>query len=99
MAEAGVLAPDVRVELIEGEIIDMAPIGTRHAYVVDELARQLVKQVGDRAVWAVQRPVRLGAHSQPQPDLILAKLPPARYRHAHPQPDDLLLVINHWGSG
>lgn len=93
MGEAGVLDPEARVELIEGEIIDMPPIGTGHAYVVNELNRLLAEVVRGKAMLAVQQAVRLGSRSQPQPDLSLAKLPANRYRHSHPQPDDLLLVI------
>ena len=50
MAEVGVLAPDARVELIEGEIIDMAPIGKDHQSIVDQLNRMLVRAVGDRVI-------------------------------------------------
>lgn len=49
MAEVGLLAPDARVELIEGEIIDMAPSGSRHAYVVDLLVARLGAAIGERA--------------------------------------------------
>lgn len=63
MAEAGVLSPDDRTELIEGEIIDMAPIGTAHADVVRVLNRRLFELVGDRAVVSVQLPVRLSTRS------------------------------------
>jgi Uma2 family endonuclease len=93
MAETGVLAPDARVELIEGEIFDMAPIGTGHAYVVNELTRLLAEVVRGKAMLAVQQAIRLGPRSQPQPDLSLAKLPAIQYRRSHPQPADLLLVV------
>jgi hypothetical protein len=59
MAEVGVLAPDARVELIEGEIIDMAPIGKSHQSIVDQLNRTLVRAVGDSAIVRVQGSVRL----------------------------------------
>jgi Uma2 family endonuclease len=93
MAEAGVLAPDARVELIEGEIFDMPPIGTDHAYVVNELLRLLAEAVRGKAMLAVQQAVLLWPRSQPQPDVSLAKLPAIKYRRSHPQPGDLLLVI------
>ena len=71
MAEVGVLAPDARVELIEGEIIDMAPIGTEHGSVVDLLNRLLTRAVGDRAIVRVQGAIRLSEMSEPEPDLAL----------------------------
>lgn len=93
MGEAGILAPDARVELIDGEIIDMPPIGPPHASTVNRLVRLLVQAVGDRAVLLVQNPVVLSRHSAPQPDLALA-LPRADfYASRHPGPADVVLVI------
>ncbi|HWK52701.1 MAG TPA: Uma2 family endonuclease [Steroidobacter sp.] len=93
MAEVGVLAPDARTELIEGEICDMPPIGCRHSATVSWLHRQLARAVGDRAWVFEQSPLRLSRHSEPQPDLML--LPPRRdrYSRAHPTARDALLVI------
>jgi len=93
MAEVGVLAPDDRTELIEGEIIDMAPIGVDHAEVVRRLNKRLVRAAGDSAEVSVQLPVRLSVRSEPQPDLALLKPRPTGYRHAHPSADDVLLLI------
>jgi Uma2 family endonuclease len=73
MAEVGLLAPDARVELIEGEIIDMAPIGNRHMSVVDRLTRLFVLAAGEDAIVRVGGSVRLGRMSEPQPDLIILK--------------------------
>jgi len=73
MVEVGLLGVDACVELIEGEVIDMAPIGSRHAAIVDYLTKLLHRAAGDRAIVAVQRPVRLDPRSQPQPDLALLK--------------------------
>jgi hypothetical protein len=81
------------VELIEGDVIDMAPIGSRHAHVVNQLTRLLVPAVGERALVAVQQPVWLGPRSEPQPDLTLAKAPAARYLNSHPQATDVLLLV------
>lgn len=92
MAEVGLLAPDARVELIDGEIIDMAPIGSKHAYVVNALNGLLSAAVAARAVVAVQQPIRLGSRSEPQPDVSLLQLPAKRYLNAHPIPADVLLV-------
>jgi Uma2 family endonuclease len=93
MAETGVLRADARVELIEGEIIDMAPIGSRHASLVSALAEQLIGAAGAAAVVWIQSPVRLGARSEPQPDLALLKRRPDRYASDHPTAADVLLVV------
>lgn len=93
MAEAGLLAHDARVELIEGEVIDMAPIGSRHAGIVNRLNRLLDRAVGDRAVVAVQQPLRLDSRSEPQPDLCVLKPRPDFYGNSHPAPGDVLLLI------
>jgi Uma2 family endonuclease len=73
MAEVGLLAPDARVELVEGEIIDMAPIGNRHMSVVDRLTKLFVLAAGDEAIVRVQGSVRLGRMSEPQPDLLILR--------------------------
>ncbi len=93
MAEAGVLSPDDRTELIDGEIIDMAPIGPDHAEVVRRLNKRLVLAAGDSAVVSVQLPVRLSLRSEPQPDVALLSRRPTGYREAHPSADDVLLLI------
>jgi Uma2 family endonuclease len=91
MAETGILADDERIELIEGEIVEMSPIGTPHAAFVANLTHLLVHAVGDRArVW-VQGPVRLPPRSLPQPDLAL--LQPRSYKQAAATKEDVLLVI------
>jgi Uma2 family endonuclease len=93
MADAGILTEDDRVELIEGEIIQMAAIGSRHAACVNRLTRLLVDGVGDDAVVTVQNPVRLSDLTEPQPDFALARPRPDFYAGAHPQPDDVLLIV------
>lgn len=93
MAEVGLLAPDARVELIEGEIIDMAPIGVDHGSVVDKLTRLFVTTVGERAIVRIQGAIRLDRSSEPQPDLALLVPRADFYRRAQPSPADLLLVI------
>jgi Uma2 family endonuclease len=93
MAEAGVLAPDDRVELIDGEVVEMAPIGSRHAACVDQITRLFVTGAGDRAVVRVQNPVRLSPYSEPEPDLVLARPRPNGYAAAHPAPVDVLLLV------
>jgi len=93
MGEAGVFAPNARVELIEGEVIDMAPIGTRHGSAVKRLNAMLAAAVGSRAVVSVQDPLRLGDLSEPEPDLMLLKPRADFYADAHPTAADVLLLI------
>src|SRR5438552_11030055 len=73
MAKAGILTEDDRVELIEGEIIDMPPIGAPHASHVNRLMTLFVVATGESAVVIVQNPLRLSEHNEPMPDLILAR--------------------------
>lgn len=93
MAEAGILEPDERVELIEGEIVAMAAIGSRHAGCVNTLNRLLARAVDERALVAVQNPVRLSELSEPEPDIALLRPRPDHYAEAHPGPRDVLLII------
>jgi Uma2 family endonuclease len=94
MAAAGILSEDDRVELIDGEIVRMPPIGSNHASVVDTLAALLTSQLRrDQAIVRVQNPVRLSDLSELQPDISLLKLRGDRYKNAHPVTDDVLLVI------
>ncbi|MGZ5481946.1 MAG: Uma2 family endonuclease [Pyrinomonadaceae bacterium] len=93
MGETGVFAPDARVELIEGEIIEMSPIGSRHAACVRLLGKILNGQVGENAIISTQNPIRLSDFSEPQPDVAILKFRKDYYREGHPGPDDVLLVI------
>jgi Uma2 family endonuclease len=93
MAEAGILGPEDRVELIEGEIVEMAPIGHRHAACVAELNRRLVPAVGDRALLWPQNPVRLPRDTEPQPDIVLLRPRADRYTQDSARPADVLLLI------
>jgi Uma2 family endonuclease len=93
MGEAGVLEPDARVELIDGEIIDMSPIGSVHASLVNRLTRMLISAVGDRAIVQIQGPLTLDEHTQLQPDLALLKPRSDYYRDAVPGAADVLLVV------
>lgn len=93
MAELGILAPDARVELIEGEIIDMTPQGSRHADIVARLNRRIVVAVGDVAIVRSQLPVRLSNSSEPEPDFAIVKERGAHYASAHPTANDVLLLI------
>lgn len=93
MATTGVLGEDDRVELLDGEVIEMAPIGPGHAGVVNRLNRLLVSRVGDQAIVSVQNPVRLSEHSEPQPDVTVAVPRGDFFQSAHPRPEDVLLVV------
>jgi Uma2 family endonuclease len=93
MAEVGILDAEARVELIEGEIIDMAPPGSPHAAAVHRLAEVLIRAVNGRANVLVQNPVRLSNFSEPQPDIALLKRRDDFYSERHPRPDDVLLIV------
>jgi Uma2 family endonuclease len=93
MAEVGLLSPDDRVELIEGEIIEMSPIGSTHAGTVDRSSAFLNRKLGDTVIVRVQNPVRLNDFSEPQPDLALLKPRKDFYANSHPGPEDVLVVI------
>lgn len=93
MGEAGILSPEDRVELLDGEIVRMAPIGSRHAWTVDRLAALLVLGARDRAHVSIQNPLVLGEHSEPQPDLMLLRIPASKYRTELPRVADVLLAV------
>ena len=92
MGEAGILTDDDRVELIEGELIAMAPIGSGHSASTNALNRLLVLAVANRGIVAVGNPVRLNRYSEPQPDFSVLKHREG-YRKALPRPEDTMLVV------
>ena len=93
MAKAGILHEDDRVELIEGEIVDMAAISSRHAGCVNRINRLFSQRAGERAIIHVQNPIRLSEYSEPQPDIALLRPRADFYAVSHPGPQDVLLVI------
>ena len=93
LGENGIFDEDFRVELIEGDLIAMPPIGEQHASKTRLLNRLFSLQVGDTAIVDVQNPVALDVHSEPQPDMVLLKPRPDFYASAHPGPEDVLLLI------
>ena len=93
MAEVGILDHEARVELIDGDIIDMPPIGSPHAATVSYLTEVLGRAAGDRANVRAQSPVRLSDFSEPQPDVALLRRRDDFYREWHPRADDVLLLI------
>jgi len=91
MLISGLLDETDRVELIEGELIDMTPIGSRHANLVDVLAQILVRRLPAGCRVRVQNPLRLGESSEPQPDIAVVR--DRSYAAAHPEAADVLLLI------
>ena len=86
MAEAGILGEDDRVELLEGQLIAMAPVGPRHALAVDALTDLLSHALSPPARLRVQNPVTLNGRTEPQPDIAVVRLPWRGYPGAHPGP-------------
>lgn len=93
MAEVGILRPDERVELIDGEIILMPPIGEPHAVGVDNLTLPFAEIARGQFIVRVQGPIRLDSGSELNPEVVLLRLREAGYISGHPGPDDVLLVI------
>ncbi len=93
LAEVGILGEAERVELIEGEIIQMAPIGPRHAGCVINANRLFITHLGDRAVVSPQNPVVIQPHSEPQPDLVLLRPRPVSYSQELPAVQDVVLAV------
>jgi Uma2 family endonuclease len=93
LAEAGILGEDDRVELLEGQLVDMSAIGPRHALAVDALNELLVMAAAGRAAVRVQNPIVLDDNSEPQPDFTLVRRPWDGYPHEHPRPSDIYLLI------
>src|SRR5262245_45006175 len=93
MAEAGILTEDDRVELIEGEIVEMPPIGDRHRLSVDRLGNYFASQIASSNFFvSVQQPLPINQASQPRPDLILIRGKPEDYSR-HPGIESAILVI------
>ena len=93
MVEVGLLAPKARVELIDGEIIDMPPIGDPHMATVDRINKLLIHAVGDRAIVRCQGAVQLGDFSAPQPDLVLLAPRTDYYSTRRAVAEDIFLTI------
>ena len=93
MGMVGIFSEDDRVELIDGDVHEMTPIGPTHASIVDDLTELLVSHLIGKARVRIQNPIRLDPHTEPQPDLVVARLRPSRYAARHPEGDDVLLVI------
>ena len=93
MAETGVLRPDARVELLDGQIIDMSPIGPFHGRVTKILNQFFSAASQGRWIVSVQDPAQLDDFSEPEPDLMLLKPDADLYGGGHPQPEDIFLLV------
>ena len=93
MAEAGILQPKERVELIHGEILKMSPIGPRHQASIDSANRTIVPLVGNRAIVRVQGTAELDRFAALQPDLALLRPRDDFYVHKHPAGSDILFIV------
>ena len=93
LGELSVFNENSRVELIDGELVAMPPIGEQHASKTRRINQLFSRLAGESAIVDVQNPVALDAHSEPQPDIALLKPRADFYEHSHPRPDDVLLLI------
>jgi Uma2 family endonuclease len=93
MASAGILGEDDRVELIDGEIVVMSPVGAHHSGTVNKLNRSLSRALGDKAVIGVQNPIRLTDDTEPEPDIAVLRPRADFYTESLPAPAEILLVI------
>jgi Uma2 family endonuclease len=93
MAEVGILTDEDRVELIDGEIVEMTPLAPPHMRCVTFLTEVFVRRLEGRAVVSTQNSVRLHRRTEPEPDVALLRPPLARYGEAIPRPDDVFLLI------
>jgi Uma2 family endonuclease len=93
MRDAGIFSEDDRVELLDGEVILMSPIGPLHAAIVKRINTLLNQGLLTQHIVSVQDPVQLSDMSEPQPDLAIIQYRADYYAAAHPTPDDIALVI------
>jgi len=93
LVEAGVFTEDSRIELVQGDIVTMAPIDAPQAGLVNRFGRLFHNGLGERAAVTVQNPIVIGADTEPQPDLTLCKPRADDYTAKHPRPDEILLVV------
>ncbi len=93
MISAGILREDDNVELLAGEIVAMAPIGSLHAACVKRLNRLFAETLGFDIIVGVQDPITLGEHSEPEPDIAILKPREDFYAARHPRPEDIYIVV------
>jgi len=94
LAQARVLTQCDRTELLDGEIVEMTPIGDRHASVVARLTSLFSRHLSDRSIVWAQNPIQLRAvRSMPQPDVVLVRPRADFYSTGKPGADDVLLLV------
>lgn len=93
MAEVGILTEEDRVELLNGQIIEMSPIGSRHAAFVEKIDKYLSRMLGDKAMVRAQNPILLSNMSELEPDIAVVKYKENYYADGHPTPEDIFLII------
>src|SRR5215510_12858496 len=93
MGQVGILSEDDRVELIDGEVLAMSPIGPRHSATVDRVNHTFSSLLGGRAIVRVQGPVRLDLYTEPEPDVLLLRTRADFYASGHPGAADVRLLI------
>jgi Uma2 family endonuclease len=93
LGEANIFPPGSRLELINGEILEMAPIGFNHAGHLKRINTLFTRLVPESIITSVQDPLQLGDLSEPEPDFMLLKPNPDFYSSRHPNSDDVLLLI------
>lgn len=93
MTKSGILRPDERVELLEGQIIKMAAKGTAHRAAVSRINHLLENRLGDRVLICLQDPIRLNDYSEPEPDIAVVRPDPLYYEDHHPTPAEIFLLI------
>ncbi len=93
MAEVGILKPTDRVELIQGQIVEMSPPGRRHVAFIDNLTQLLVMRLAGRAIVSVQNPIVLADDTEPQPDLTIRRHRAVPYKEREAFAEDVLLLV------
>lgn len=93
MGELGLFDPDERLELIEGEIIRLSPIGQRHMAMVNRFTRRFVEAFGPRALVSIQNALIVDDWSEPQPDVVVLRPRADDYERQKPTSADVLLVV------
>lgn len=93
MIQAGILSEEDKIELLNGEMIHMSPVGPRHSSIVNRLTAIFSRLMSQLGIVSVQNPITLAPNSEPEPDLTLAKLDEDYYEFRHPGSDDIYLVI------
>jgi Uma2 family endonuclease len=93
MIMTGIIKEDDKVELIDGEIITMPPIGPNHASNVNRLNSIFYFNLGNTIIVSIQNPIQLTDYSEPQPDIAILKYRDDFYKNNHPKAEDVLLIV------